>query len=210
MEMWVVKLGGSLLNACDLQKILKQLADHGAGQLVIVPGGGVFAEQVRYLQKELCIDEITSHRMALRAMEQFGDILTSLDHRYHAASTIDAINGWLEKHEIPVWFPYDMIADNPAIRASWDITSDSLSLWLAHSMQCQNLVLIKATVPQNSDYSVQYLSQFGFLDPAFAGMMTDMLVRPWWLFHKQVESFFNMLGNSNYTDPDMKAITVTQ
>ena len=59
--MWVVKLGGSLLNTCDLQATLIQLADHGAGQLVIVPGGGVFVEQVRYLQKELCIDDVTAH-----------------------------------------------------------------------------------------------------------------------------------------------------
>lgn len=208
--MWVVKLGGSLLNASDLQEILIQLADHGAGQLVIVPGGSIFAEQVRYLQKKLCIDDTTAHRMALRAMEQFGDILTSLDHRYHAATTIDAINGWLEKHEVPVWFPYDMIVDNPAIRASWDISSDSLSLWLANYLQCQNLVLLKATVPDDNDYSAQHLSQSGFLDPAFAGMMADMLVKPWWLFYKQVESFFNTLGNSNYSDPDMKAIIVTK
>lgn len=208
--MWVVKLGGSLLNACDLQETLIQLADHGAGQLVIVPGGGVFAEQVRYLQKELCIDDITAHRMALRAMEQFGDILTSLEPRYHPATTIDAINGWLDKHEIPVWFPFDMVADNPAIKASWDITSDSLSLWLANSIHCQNLALLKSTVPDDNDYSAQHLSQFGFLDPAFAEMMTDMLVKPCWLFYKQMELFFNMLSNNNYSDPDMKVITVAK
>lgn len=205
--MWVVKLGGSLLNTCDLQAALIQLADHGAGQLVVVPGGGVFAEQVRYLQKELCLDDVTAHRMALRAMEQFGDIVTSLDPRYHAAATFDAIDGWLEKHEIPVWFPYEMIVDNPAIRASWDITSDSLSLWLANSIHCQNLVLLKSTVPEDDDYSAQHLSQFGFLDHAFAEMMTNMLVKPWWLFYKQMETFFGMLSNEDSPDSGMKAIT---
>lgn len=205
--MWVVKLGGSLLNTCDLRATLLQFADHGAGQLVIVPGGGVFAEQVRYLQKELCLDDMTAHRMALRAMEQFGDILTSLDPRYHAATTVDSINGWLEKREIPVWFPYDMIAGNPAIRASWDISSDSLSLWLANSIRCQNLVLLKSTAPEDNDYSAQHLSQYGFLDPAFADMMTDMLVKPWWLFYEQMEVFFKVLSDNNYFDPDMKAIT---
>ena len=207
--MWVVKLGGSLLNTCDLKATLLQFADHGAGQLVIVPGGGVFAEQVRYLQKELCLDDMTAHRMALRAMEQFGDILTSLDPRYHAATTVDAINGWLEKREIPVWFPYDMIAGNPAIRASWDITSDSLSLWLANSIRCQNLVLLKSTAPDDNDYSAQHLSQYGFLDPAFAEMMADMLVKPWWLFYQQMEAFFNLLSDNKYSGPDMKAITVS-
>jgi len=204
--MWVIKLGGSLLKACDLQATLMQLANHGAGQLVIVPGGGVFADQVRYLQKELCIDDVTAHRMALRAMEQFGDLLIAMDPRYHAASTLDAINGCMQRQEIPVWFPYDMIAGNPAIKASWDITSDSLSLWLAQAIQCRDLVLLKSSIPEDNDYSAEHLARFGFLDPAFAGMMTDMLVKPWWLFYEQLEMFFNLLDHSDTTST-LKEIT---
>ncbi|OGT66370.1 MAG: hypothetical protein A3I13_05365 [Gammaproteobacteria bacterium RIFCSPLOWO2_02_FULL_47_50] len=205
--MWVVKLGGSLINTCDLPSTLKTLADHGAGNVVIVPGGGVFADQVRYLQKELQIDDTTAHRMALRAMEQFGALLTSLDPRFHAANTIEAMHNWLNKKEIPVWFPYDMIADNPAIKATWDISSDSLSLWLAQALRCQNLVLLKSTVPENDNYSADFLSQSGYLDHAFASMMTEMLVKPWWLFYEQIESFISLLDNKDDAAATMKEIT---
>jgi 5-(aminomethyl)-3-furanmethanol phosphate kinase len=205
--MWVVKLGGSLINACDLPSTLKTLADHGAGNVVIIPGGGVFANQVRYLQKELQIDDTTAHRMALRAMEQFGALLISLDPRFHAANSIDTINEWLVKNEIPVWFPYEMVADNPAIKATWDISSDSLALWLAQAIHCQNLVLLKSTVPENDNYSADYLSQSGYLDHAFASMMTEMLVKPWWLFYKQIESFISLLDNRNDATAKMKQIT---
>lgn len=206
--MWVVKLGGSLLNTCDLSSTLKTLADHGAGNVVIVPGGGVFADQVRYLQKELQIDDTTAHRMALRAMEQFGTLLTTLDPRLHAAHTIEAINHCLEKKEIPVWFPYDMIAGNPVIKATWDITSDSLALWLANCLKCQNLVMVKSVVPDDENYSANYLSEHGYLDTAFAEMMTEMFVKPWWLFYEQMELFFTLLDNNNNTPAEkLKEIT---
>jgi aspartokinase-like uncharacterized kinase len=205
--MWVVKLGGSLLNTCDLPSTLKTLADHGAGNVVIVPGGGVFADQVRYLQDELQLDDTTAHRMALRAMEQFGSLLVSLDPRLQAAHTIETIKQCLQKNEIPVWFPYDMVAGNPAIRASWDITSDSLALWLANCLQCQNLVMVKSVIPDNEDYSANYLSQHGYLDHAFAEMMTEMFVRPWWLFYEQMEAFFRLLDNSPVAAEKMKEIT---
>ncbi len=204
--MWVVKFGGSLLKTVEFQDVLKKLADHGAGKMILVPGGGVFADQVRYLQEELQIDDVTAHRMALRAMEQLGALIISMDPRFHAANSVSAINDWLEKNEIPVWFPYDMVADNPAIRASWDITSDSLSLWLANLMKCQNLVLLKPILPDKDDYSADYLSQLGFLDTGFAEMMQEMLVKPWWLFYEQVESFFNLLDCTDGSASGMKEI----
>jgi len=204
--MWVVKVGGSLLETCDLRRLLNDIADHGVGKLVIVPGGGVFADQVRYLQQELRIDDMTAHRMALRAMEQFGELLIAMDPRLHAAKNLESINDWLEKDLIPVWYPYDMVADNPAIKASWDITSDSLSLWLANCLECKNLALLKPTVPEDEDYSAMHLSQLGFIDNAFVEMMTDMLVKPWWLFYQQIESFYNLLDHSDGTATGMKEI----
>ena len=192
---------------CDLPATLKKLAEHGAGNIVIVPGGGIFADQVRYLQKELRIDEETAHRMALRAMEQFGTLILSFDPRFHAATSIDAINEWINKKEIPVWFPFNMVADNPLIRSSWDITSDSLSLWLAQVLDCQNLVLLKSTEPKNENYSASYLSQSGYLDNAFAEMIEDTFVKPWWLFYEQMQGFINLLDNDVDSSISMKEIT---
>ncbi len=205
--MWVLKLGGSLLKTEDLTDSVKQLSDHGAGQLVIVPGGGIYADQVRHLYETLQLDEVTAHRLALRAMEQYGEMLISMDPRLHAAISIESIIHWLENHQIPVWFPYDMTFGNPAIKASWEFTSDSLSYWLAKQLRCENLVLVKATEPDGDNYSADYLSSSGFLDQAFKNMFKDTFVQPWWLYYRNLSAFFDVLGNKVPDSSKLKRIT---
>ena len=206
--MWVLKLGGSLLKTEeDLTEIVKKLSDHGAGQLVIVPGGGIYADQARQLYEALQLDEVTAHRLALRAMEQFGELLVSMDPRLHAATTIESINNWLNHNQVPVWFPYDMTFDNPAIKASWEITADSLSCWLARQLQCENLVLLKASEPEEDNYSADYLSSFGLLDPAFKEMVIGAFVKPWWLYYKHLSAFFDVLDNKMSESLELKRIT---
>ena len=45
--MWVVKIGGSLSHDPALREWLTQLWEVGGGRVVIVPGGGDFADTVR-------------------------------------------------------------------------------------------------------------------------------------------------------------------
>ena len=208
--MWIVKFGGSLMENCDLESLVHELVDHGAGKVVLVPGGGIFADQVRYLQNELKFDDLTSHRMCLRAMELYGTLLASMDPRLHAASNPETIKDLLKDNQVPIWFPYEMTVNNPAIEATWRVTSDSLSLWLAKTMQCQNLILLKSTLPEDGDFSANHLSRFGLIDTAFVEMMTDMFVKPWWLFYGQIHSFFNVLDHADGVASGMKEITVTR
>ncbi|OZA05848.1 MAG: uridylate kinase, partial [Methylophilaceae bacterium 17-44-8] len=51
--MWVIKLGGSLLGTDELQQWLSCIAEYGDGRVVIVPGGGVFADTVRTLYAQI-------------------------------------------------------------------------------------------------------------------------------------------------------------
>ena len=70
--MWVVKLGGALERDGDLRAVLDTLAGAGAGRLVIVPGGGTFADLVRERQRNWRFDNGTAHAMAVLAMAQYG------------------------------------------------------------------------------------------------------------------------------------------
>jgi aspartokinase-like uncharacterized kinase len=45
--MWVVKLGGSLLGSPELPRWLDTLVKISDGKVLIVPGGGMFADAVR-------------------------------------------------------------------------------------------------------------------------------------------------------------------
>ena len=55
--MWVIKLGGSLLSSESLKEWLSVIVKHGAGKLVIVPGGGIFADKVRDEQQKWKFDD---------------------------------------------------------------------------------------------------------------------------------------------------------
>ena len=50
--MIVLKLGGSLLSSSILLDYLQLASEQGQGKVVIVAGGGIFAEQVRLSQQQ--------------------------------------------------------------------------------------------------------------------------------------------------------------
>lgn len=208
--MWVLKIGGSLQHAGDLSDFLSTLAAHAAGQAVIVPGGGNFADQVRRLQAEMDLDDVTAHRMALRAMEEYGAFLTCCEPHLQPARTFNDIRRLLAGRKIPVWFPYTLVADNPAIPESWNVTSDTLSLWCAEQLRCRHLFILKATNPATRDYSARYLSQHGFLDRGFVDMTKKTHVVSWWLHYQQAASFFQMLDRREHPATVMKEITLCE
>ncbi|NIR60629.1 MAG: hypothetical protein GWO02_14520, partial [Gammaproteobacteria bacterium] len=76
--MWVVKVGGSLARCASLGRWIDVLATEGAGRVVLVPGGGVFADAVREAQARWGFNDVTAHRMAVLAMEQTGLMLAGL------------------------------------------------------------------------------------------------------------------------------------
>ncbi len=195
--MWVVKLGGSLMQSPYLQDWLTAIAKLGQGKVVIVPGGGLFADQVRMAQRCLQFNDLTAHKMALRAMEQFGLLLQSMEPCLIPANSETEINDLLISKHIPIWFPYNMVAEDTEIQANWDITSDSLALWLTEQLNYKNLILIKSTIPKDNNYSAKYLSQEGYLDKAFANALGKKIVNPIWLPYDQINLFSSLLNEEN-------------
>ena len=206
--MWVIKIGGSLQHAGNLPDFLALLVEYAAGQAVIVPGGGDYADQVRQLQAEKGLDDITAHRMALRAMEAYGAFLISCESRLQPARSFNEIIQLLAGRKIPVWFPYDIVTDNPSIPACWEVTSDTLSLWCAEQLRCRDLFILKATEPESKDYSARYLSEKGFLDRGFVDMTKKTHVVSWWLHYQQATSFIHMVDRREHPATVMKEITL--
>ena len=77
--MIVVKLGGSLSQSDALIKCLNSIEQRYAGSaVVIVPGGGAFADQVRMAQQHWQFNDETAHRMAILAMQQMALLMNGL------------------------------------------------------------------------------------------------------------------------------------
>src|SRR5690348_718277 len=105
----VVKLGGSHAASPMLRRWLAAIA---AAQLVVlVPGGGPFADAVRAAQPAMGFDDATAHQMALLAMAQYGLALTALDPRLRPADSRNAIRATSAAGHVPVWLPWPMLSD---------------------------------------------------------------------------------------------------
>lgn len=163
--MRVVKLGGSLSGAPELKAWLAALAG-AAGRVVLVPGGGPFADAVRDAQARLGFDDRAAHRMALLAMEQFGMALCGLEPDCLPARDEAEIAASLAAGATPVWMPSRLCLGAPDIPESWDVTSDSLALWLAARLGADGLALVKS-VEAAGGADPAALARAGIVDRAF-------------------------------------------
>ena len=160
----VVKLGGSYADSPLLCRWLRAVAQ-ARGSVVLVPGGGPFADAVRHAQPRMGFDDHAAHEMALLAMAQFGRALVSFERRLVLAESVDAVLHLCAAGRVPVWSPWPMLLDAPEIPPSWDVTSDSLSLWLARILNVPNLLLVKHCLV--APHTPAALVRDGILDPAF-------------------------------------------
>src|SRR6476620_10044412 len=75
----VVKIGGALLKHPDvLARTLDAIADAAPGRpIVVVPGGGPFADAVRALDASLHLPATAAHWMAILGMDQYAYVLAA-------------------------------------------------------------------------------------------------------------------------------------
>ncbi len=151
----------------------------GGGAVVIVPGGGPFADQVRTLQKRLRFDDATAHHMALLAMEQYGRMLAGLQPDLRPAASRAEIARARRAGLAAVWMPTRMVLADLGIAASWDITSDSLAAWLAGKLKADSLVLVKSVALSGASVPATVLARRGIVDPAFPAYLARSGVDCW-------------------------------
>lgn len=166
-QLTVVKLGGSHAFSPMLRLWLGAIAG-AAGEVVVVPGGGPFADTVRMAQPKMGFDDRTAHAMAVLAMAQFGHALTSIgrDRGLVLSESEVEIARALRERQIPVWSPHAMLRGAPDVPASWTVTSDSLALWLAQVLCAPQVVLIKSR-PASKGATVNHLVAGGLVDEGF-------------------------------------------
>lgn len=171
--MIVVKLGGSLEQSGTLLDCLQQMEQHYQNDsVVIVPGGGVFADQVRMAQIRWQFDDRTAHVMALLAMQQMALLINGLKSRFVIAESVTAIKARAATWQTLLWSPDIKELDNAGITANWDITSDSLAAWLANAVSASDLVLVKSATIQPG-LSLAALTELGTIDNAFCTAVQD-------------------------------------
>ncbi|ARN81536.1 hypothetical protein [Methylocystis bryophila] len=138
----VAKIGGSLWRSPLLSRWIAALCAY-PGPLVLVPGGGPFADAVRAAQGPMRFSERAAHEMALLAMEQYGLALCDLFGGLALAATQQEAAALRAQGKTPVWRPR-ALALEAGLPACWDVTSDSLAAWYARKSGASRLLLIKS------------------------------------------------------------------
>jgi aspartokinase-like uncharacterized kinase len=144
----VVKLGGGLLAYPDHFDALVSAIGAAARErcLLVVPGGGPFADAVREVDRRLRLSDDAAHWMAVLAMDQYAHLVAArlpggmlvTEPREIAA----AFSGGGDAH-IPVLAPYRWLREADPLPHTWDVTSDSIAAWVAGASGARRVILIK-------------------------------------------------------------------
>ena len=184
----VVKLGGSVVRSAELPRWLDAIAAVPA-QVIVVPGGGALADEVRACQEHLGFGDASAHRMALLAMDQLAWAVAGLRQGFEVGATEADLRAALDGGSVGVWAPYALIAERTDIEGTWRLTSDSLALWLAARIGAQRCYLIKSIARQQTRMGAMQLARDGIVDAAFPSMLKDAGVQAFLLGRGDQEAF---------------------
>jgi aspartokinase-like uncharacterized kinase len=146
-KLTVIKLGGAACRDTETRRQALQAIGLLARRrsILVIPGGGAFADQVRLAQCAQGFSDDAAHWMAILAMDQVAHVIAEeldgaelIHHRQDVATAHDA-------GKIPVLAPYAWMRATDVLPHSWDITSDSIAAFIAHQVGAVELVLVKPT-----------------------------------------------------------------
>ena len=137
----MVKIGGGLLRQRGLPG-LRQACDEvvelaAIGPVLVVPGGGPFADAVRSVDERVGLSDGLAHRLALRAMDQLGVLLRDLLPSAGLTGDLTAPSG-LAVLDAALAFEHRL-----GVPESWAVTSDSLAVLAAGAIGARRAVLLK-------------------------------------------------------------------
>ena len=141
----VYKVGGSLLALPESLDSTLDTIIHAAAnaRVLIVPGGGLFADAVREADQRLGLSDDAAHWMAVLAMDQYAHLLVGRRLELELAFSAHDVEAVIRAGRIPVIAPYRWLRDADPLPHSWEVTSDSIGAWFASTLGASHLVLVK-------------------------------------------------------------------
>jgi 5-(aminomethyl)-3-furanmethanol phosphate kinase len=140
----VLKIGGSLSRGEGLPALCREIGGLSRNHaLLIVPGGGDFAEQVREADQRFRLGDTAAHAMALLAMDQYGYMLNPLIPGSIVTAELDNALRSAESGKAAILLPSDLVMKSDPLPHSWQVTSDSIAAWVSQWVHCRRLVLLK-------------------------------------------------------------------
>jgi aspartokinase-like uncharacterized kinase len=137
----VVKLGGSLME--DALPVINALiprfgscGDKECISILIIPGGGLFANTVRSVCEKYSIKDDAAHWMAILAMEQYAYYIQDQT-GINIADSLECI-----PFGVTMLLPYRTLKDKDELPHSWDVTADTIAAWIAKQFGAPSFVKV--------------------------------------------------------------------
>lgn len=141
----VVKVGGGLAASPEALRRVGQAVARAAARsrLVVVPGGGPFADAVRAFDASHGLSRTAAHWMAILAMDQYAFALTDVIPGARLVEDGAGIQAALARGAVPVLAPSRWLRAADELPHGWEVTSDSLAAYLAMLLGANQLILVK-------------------------------------------------------------------
>jgi aspartokinase-like uncharacterized kinase len=139
----VLKIGGSLAeDPMTLTQLCRELSvlakDH---RIIVIPGGGEFADIARKLYKKYGFSDPVAHKMGILSMDQCGLFLSDIVVDSFVTYSLEEIRK-SAKGKVPIFLPSTIMFREDPLEKSWDVTSDSIAAYIANLLQAQKLLLV--------------------------------------------------------------------
>ena len=137
----MVKVGGGLLRAEGVDGLRRACAEvtemARTRPVLVVPGGGPFADAVRAVDTQVGLSDAVAHALALRAMDQLGVLLAPL------LPGAELLPELVAPPAIGLLAAAPAFEGRPGIPESWSVTSDSLAVLAAGAIGAEEAILLK-------------------------------------------------------------------
>jgi aspartokinase-like uncharacterized kinase len=140
----VIKIGGSLAEDPErLRALCAKLGEFAKKYaIIVVPGGGRFADVVRDFGQRFTLSSMVSHRMAILGMDQFGLLLCQIIPDSCATYLLSDAKQLSEIGVVPVFLPSRLMFKEDPLENSWDVTSDSIAAYVASRLHAAKVLLV--------------------------------------------------------------------
>lgn len=141
----VIKVGGGLAGIPHaLRRVCAAVQEAARShRILIIPGGGPFAEAVREFDRLQGLSASVAHWMALLAMDQYAHVLAELMPGSVLLDDAGSVSEVLAQGKVAVLAPARWMRSADALPHSWDVTSDSIAAFIAGALGASGLILIK-------------------------------------------------------------------
>jgi aspartokinase-like uncharacterized kinase len=144
MKAAVVRVGGSLsLYPEKLRALCANLCEaSNRHKLLVLPGGSEFADVIRDFDQRFNLSAEAAHKMAILGMDQYGYLLSDLMSCSHLLNKLEDAKKLLDQGKLSVFLPSNFLCNELSLENSWDVTSDSIAIYIAGKLHAEKAVLV--------------------------------------------------------------------